>query len=34
MGELMGGLLVKRLVSGGLARRKPDSMADNPPDPH
>jgi len=34
MGDLEGGLLVERLASGGLARRRPDRMADNPPDPH
>jgi len=30
----MGGLLVERLASGARARRRPDRMADNPPDPH
>ena len=34
MGDLMGGLLVERLASGGLARRRPQCMADNLPDPH
>jgi len=34
MGDLMGGLLVERLASGGLGAGRIDCMADNPPDPH
>jgi len=34
MGDLEGGLLVERPADFRRARRRPDRMADNPPDPH